>query len=59
MRNVTDGAEQTANHAMNADEVARFVERFALLLVDSGDAPDARAGVRRAAGHRGRQAHRG
>lgn len=30
MRDVTDGAEQTA------DELARFVERFALLLVESG-----------------------
>jgi predicted transcriptional regulator len=32
MRNVTNGARETVND----DELARFVERFALLLVESG-----------------------
>jgi predicted transcriptional regulator len=32
MRNVTNGARETVND----DELARFVERFALMLVDSG-----------------------
>ena len=34
------------------DAVARFVERFAAGLADAGHAPDARARVRRPAGHR-------
>jgi predicted transcriptional regulator len=36
MRNVTDGARGPAEDAADPAELARFVERFALLLVDSG-----------------------
>jgi DNA-binding transcriptional regulator GbsR (MarR family) len=36
MRNVTDGRQDTAQDGAADEELARFVERFALLLVDSG-----------------------